>query len=262
MVTGAASGIGAAIAEAAGRAGYRVVLADIDEAAAEARAAALAGPCRALGLDVRRPEAWAKALEDLSGHEGLPDVLVNNAGLAHSGRAEQMGADAHRHMIEVNLLGVINGTTALLPAMLERASGHIINIASLASFVPMPGLATYSATKHAVRAFTNAVALEQAGSKVAFTVVCPGPVDTPMLARQIDDDMAALSFADSPIPAVAIAQAVLRAMVTRPREVLVPAARGRLLSIAGLFPGLVARMLPLAWRRGRRQLDRLRDGDR
>ena len=179
VVTGGASGIGRALAARLSAEGMRVVIADV-EAAALARAAAELG---AVGLmvdvaDRASVDALAAAVTD---RFGAVHVLCNNAGVASTAAIADMTADDWRWILGVNVWGVINGVAAFLPLLeRNRDGGHIVNTASVAAFSVTPLHGAYCATKHAVIAFTETLALEleQSGSNVGVTALCPGPVST------------------------------------------------------------------------------------
>ena len=258
FVTGAAHGIGAAFARLAVGRGCRVVLADVDVETARALAAALGEPALAVPLDVRDAEAWERALDQAWQHFGRVDVLVNNAGLLHDGTLLEQSEEQLRHMLEVNLMGAVNGLRAAVPRLARQGGGHVIDVGSLAGYVPLKGQAFYSATKHALRALHHAFALEQAGGPVAFTLVCPAAVDTRMLRRQVAADSNAVAFAGRPLSAEQVAEGLWRAAERRPRELLLPAAGGLGARLLGAFPGLLALVTPHVERAGRRSLRALR----
>ncbi len=258
MLTGGASGIGAATAELLVARGHRVAVCDVNREATLNLCAKLGERAHPLYLDVRQYTEWERALNETWNELGGVDVLINNAGLVHTGLSHEVPLEKLSHMVDVNLVGVINGVHSAVPRFLEQGYGHVINTASLASFIPLPGTAVYAATKHAVRAFTHGCAIELGDTPVKFTLVCPGAVETPMLAKQVDDDAAALSFSDKPLAPQSVAQAILKAAEEQPREILVPPVRGNLLRLAGAFPGIVNRMFPAAQRRGRAELARRR----
>lgn len=136
-----------------------------------------------------------RALEAAWRRFGAVDVLVNNAGLLHGGTLLEQPEDQLREMLEVNLLGVANGMRAYVPRAISRGEGHVVNVASLAGYVALPGQAFYSATKHAVRALHQAFSMELETQAVTFTLVCPGAVETRMLRQQIPVDSNAVAFA-------------------------------------------------------------------
>lgn len=255
MVTGAATGIGAAIVECCLREQYRVLAVDIDRDGLEALASACPG-VEAAVLDVSDERAWGEIISDEEARGGPIDVLINNAGICSPGRCDQVSSRDDRLTVEVNLMGVIHGVRTLLPRFLERGSGHFINVASMAAFAPAPDLAAYCATKHAVRAYTHSCALDHRHTNIQWTLACPSAVETPMLQRMREKRAGVVVFTETPMPPERFATEVVRAIRSPRREVLVPAARGRLIRLFGLFPGLVARGMDGAEKRGRAQLDR------
>ncbi|MCH9816409.1 MAG: SDR family oxidoreductase, partial [Actinomycetia bacterium] len=132
------------------------------------------------------------------------DLMVNNAGIAIGGPIAELDIAHWDRAIDVNLRGVVNGVQAVLPAMLTRGRGHIVNVASLAGLIPSPGMAPYSATKHAVVGMSLSMQLDLADTGVDVTVVCPGFTDTPILDKFNPADLppvpsggSARSFAES-----------------------------------------------------------------
>ena len=147
--------------------------------------------------------------------------------------------------------------------MIEQGGGHIINVASIAGLVPVPGLAAYSASKHAVRAWSLAAAQELKAHGVYLTAVCPGPVDTPMLDAQVDHDEAALTFsAPRMLTAQEVVDAIMdRALVLRPMEVLVTVPRSGqapMARLVGALPELGTWVRPIITRIGRHNQARAR----
>jgi NADP-dependent 3-hydroxy acid dehydrogenase YdfG len=186
VVTGAASGIGFAVAERAAAEGMTVVLADIDSGRLRDAAAALRGT----GADVH--SAWV----DVSDRESVTDLarrvredagdawlLVNNAGVYLSAPFTQMPAADWEFVVGVNLWGVVHCMQAFLPGMVERDSGHVVNTSSIDGLVTVRNAAGYVAAKHAVSALSETVyrELEEAGSSVGISVLCPAAVATDIL---------------------------------------------------------------------------------
>jgi NADP-dependent 3-hydroxy acid dehydrogenase YdfG len=250
LLTGAAGGIGAETAEALVAAGHRVVVCDLEREAVAALADRLGDAAVAMYLDVRQAIEWERAASEAWQRFGHIDVLINNAAIASTGALQEIPSRAHAQMLDVNVMGVIHGIQAFLPRFQSAGGGHIINIASFASFIPMPGLATYAASKHAVRALSEALALELEDGPVRVTVISPGAVETPMLAAQRKDPWAALSFSDDAVPPSAVARAIVKAVDTRCAEIFVPPTRGKLLRVLAAFPGLMGRVLKVARQRG------------
>lgn len=182
LITGASSGIGAEIARELARRGHPCVLvarrADrLGELAGEITAAAGVRVV-ALAADLGDP-AQRAALPDRVAEQGLSvEILVNNAGLSTLGPAHRGEPEADLHMIEVDVMAVVDLCARFLPAMVERGSGAVLNVASTAAFQPLPGQAGYGAAKAFVLSYTHSIAAELAPSGVTATVLCPGPVDT------------------------------------------------------------------------------------
>ncbi|MEU6558684.1 SDR family oxidoreductase [Nocardia nova] len=180
-ITGGARGIGYSIAEQLRHDGARVALGDID-AEAVREAGARLGAAAAVPVDVTDPGSFAAFLAAVTEQAGPVDVLINNAGIMPVGRFTAESDDITRRILEVNVLGVMHGTKAALPAMLARGGGHIINIASLAGENPTPGMATYCASKQAVLGFTETMRLEYRGTGVHFSAVLPTFTRTELIA--------------------------------------------------------------------------------
>jgi len=223
-ITGAARGIGAAVAAEVVRRGGRVLLGDLDAEAVAAVATRL-GPAALFGrLDVTDDASYAQWLE-----LAQVDVLVSNAGVMWVGAYDEEPEVAGRRMMDVNFWGVVRGTRLVLPAMLHRGSGHVVTVASLASYIGPRGEATYGATKHAVHGWTKAVRAELRGRGVDFTLVLPAVVETELAAGTDSGGVPRLTPEQ-------VASAVVDA-IERPRfEVFVPARTSALVRIFALLP--------------------------
>ncbi|WP_328767118.1 SDR family NAD(P)-dependent oxidoreductase [Streptomyces sp. NBC_00286] len=257
FVTGAANGIGAAVAELAIARGHRVMLTDVDEAAVLARARELGTRAAACALDIRSTEGWSRAFEAAEAAFGVVDVLVNNAGIIHTGHARDLSAQQHRDIVEINLLGTITGVCTALERMTAQGHGHIINVCSMTAFLPLPGYATYCGTKYGLRAFHHSVAIEERDGPLDFTIIHPPSTRTGMLDQEMADPSCAISFAEKSYAPERIAEAVVDAVTSKPVEVVFPPLAGRVQRIAGVFPRLMRRVIPMAEARGRRQREKL-----
>lgn len=249
VVTGAASGIGFALAQRLLGLGHQVCACDINLDAMSALNAFTSGSDQLLikALDVRDAVAWQTLMTDIVAQWGSVDVLANVAGVLRDGWAHEAIADDVHWQIDINVKGVMFGCQAVLPHMLAQGSGHIINIASLAGLSPVPGLSIYSASKFAVRGYTLGIAMELADKGIAVTVVCPDAVQTPMLDIQKGREQAALTFSG---PRALSAEEVVDAIVgpvwqKRPMEVTLPSWRGATARAASMFPESSAKALGL-----------------
>lgn len=271
IVTGGASGIGRALGAALVRRGDRVVLADVDGAAAAAVAEQLdaAGPggATAAAVDVREADAVAALVSGTAERYGRLDLLFNNAGLGIGGPAEELSLAHWDRTVDVNLRGVVHGVQAAYPLMLRQGSGHIVNTASLAGLVPMPGSAPYATTKWAVVGLSLSLRAEGAARGVRVSVVCPSGVDTPILDKGTPADLPRVPSAEAIdtravitrlsggrlLSADALAADVLRG-VDRNRALIVAPRQARVLwRLMRLSPSLVLRVSAAVAARGREE---------
>lgn len=188
LVTGGAGGIGAAICAALAEQGAAVAVADLNRDAALAVAAQLADKgAVAIGvsIDVRSRAAAADAVAEVVAALGPVDVLVNNVGNDIAWPFLDTTEEFWDRTYEVNLKGAFTTTHVVLPSMIERGAGRIVNIASEAGKVGSSGSVAYSAAKGGVIAFSKALARELAARGVTVNAVCPGPTDTPLLERSL-----------------------------------------------------------------------------
>ena len=181
IVTGGASGIGRALCEELGRRGAQVVVADINMEGAERTAStitAAGGRVRAVHVDVTKAEDVRRLIQETASAHGRLDFMFNNAGIVTVGEVRDMDLGHWHRILDINLMGVIYGTTAAYALMIKQGFGHIVNTASAAGLGPFPLLASYVMTKHAVVGLSTTLRLEGAGLGVKVSVVCPGFVRT------------------------------------------------------------------------------------
>lgn len=243
VVTGANGGLGRALVERLTTAGYAVVGVDIE--GTERR------------LDVTDPAA-CRALAD----EVRPAVWVNNAGVLGAGDAASQPDAIIERVVAVNLLGVIHGTRAAVASMRAHGGGHVVNVASLAAWVPVPGEAVYAATKAGVLSYTLGLRaeLDAAGVRdVRLSVLCPDGMLTPMVLDALHDDAQALAFsAPSLTTPERVADRVID-VLRRPRLVSsVPRWRGAQVRLFAGMPDLMLRTAPIFTRIGLRNLEKAR----
>ena len=184
FVSGAASGIGMALARSLHECGARLVLADIDEAGLRDLVVELgADEDRIMThvLDVRDRTAFDECFRRVGEVWGKLDLAFNNAGIGIFGDALEFTADDWDKLVDVNIKGVINGTISAISSMKRQGFGKIVNMASISGLVPFPGMSGYSATKHAVVGFTKSMAVECEDLGIRFCTVCPGIIRTPLV---------------------------------------------------------------------------------
>jgi NAD(P)-dependent dehydrogenase (short-subunit alcohol dehydrogenase family) len=181
-ITGGAQGIGKATATALVRRGCRVAIGDIDLALAEKTAAGLGGGTVALSLDVTDRTSFAAFVDEAERQLGPLDVVINNAGIMPVTALVDESDDSIKRQIDINIYGVIVGTQLAIERMRPRGSGHIVNIASQAGKTALPGIATYSGTKHAVVGICESVKAELRNSGVEVHCVMPTVVNTELTA--------------------------------------------------------------------------------
>lgn len=225
VITGAARGIGLATARAFLAEGARVFIGDLDGDLAKAAADELG--CVGGAVDVRS----RTSLEGfLAGVDPPLVVLVNNAGIMPAGRFVDEQDAVTDAIVDVNLNGVLRATKLVLPGMLERGSGHIVNVASYLGEVPAAGLATYCATKHAVIGFSEALRDELAGTGVSVTTVLPSAVRTDLVSGvKLGGLLPTVDPED-------IARAIVGTCRSRPAIVAVPGWMRSYEAVAALLP--------------------------
>lgn len=180
FVTGAAAGIGRATAELFAARGYQVGAYDIDEVGLTRLAADLPGVHTAV-LDVTDAAQWAERLREFHERTGRLDILVNNAGIARAGAFAEIDLAAHRAVVDVNIGGVLTGTHTAFPYLRDTPGAQVVNLCSASAIYGQPELATYGATKSAVKSLTEALDLEWRGHDIRVIAIWPLFVATAMV---------------------------------------------------------------------------------
>lgn len=189
VITGAGSGIGAATARAAAAKGAKVCVSDLDAAKAQAVATEIGG--MAVQCDVRDESAVQSLIDQAGQAQGPVDIFVSNAGLGKGDPSHAASQPDEDWMLnwQVHVMAHVYASRALLPQMIERGSGHLVNVASAAGLLNQIGDAAYSATKHAAVSFAESLAITHGPDGIGVSVVCPQYVATPLLG--LDDTDAA-----------------------------------------------------------------------
>lgn len=258
VVTGAARGIGRAVAADLVRRGYLVLVTDIDGAAA-ARTADEIGAVEGLVLDVTDERANHSMATRARTHAPL-GVWVCNAGVGFEGTAADMDSASIRALVDVNLFGVIWGARAATDAYRAQASEGVIGgqigiTASLSSHGPVPGLAIYAATKAAVLSLATSMHSELRREKIGIHAICPDGVDTQMVADMDQDSQArALIAAGTFFGPDEVARKFVDLFGSRRVYRTLPAWRGTMSRISAVAPGATMRLEPLIRKAGRRKL--------
>ncbi len=186
IITGGSSGIGQALARQLAEAGAHVHIWARREALLKETLASLGGSGKHAYqvVDVGEREQVENAFERIRQEVGVPDIIINNAGVTHPNYIEKIPIEIFEQMIQINYLGTVYLTQTALPAMLERGSGHIVNVSSTAGFIGAFGFAAYGASKFAVRGYSDVLRSEMKYRGIDVSIVFPPDTDTPMMADE------------------------------------------------------------------------------
>jgi NAD(P)-dependent dehydrogenase (short-subunit alcohol dehydrogenase family) len=250
IVTGAGSGIGAALCRALVAEGADVLCTDIDGAAASRTAADTAGPgaARAMQLDVTDAAAVQAAVDDVVSQAGRLDLMFNNAGITWGGDTELLTLEHWNSIIDVNIRGVVHGVAAAYPQMVRQGYGHIINTASMAGLAAAGLITSYVMTKHAVVGLSLALRTEAAAHCVGVLAICPTAVETPILEKGLIGKFDGRDFylngqgTKTPYDPDRLARDALRAVERNQALLVVPRRAHAAWLFARLAPGLLQRM--------------------
>jgi NAD(P)-dependent dehydrogenase (short-subunit alcohol dehydrogenase family) len=228
-ITGAARGIGKATATALVRKGCRVAIGDLDGALAEQTAAGLGGGTIALALDVTDRSSFADFLDETERQLGPVDVVINNAGIMPVTALVDESDDSIRRQLDINVYGVIVGTQLAIERLRPRGTGHIVNIASQAGKTALPGIATYSGTKHAVVGISESVRAELRDTGVEVHCVMPTLVNTELTAGLGQKLIKAVDADD-------VADEIIEALEVGRFDVFVPRSNAIMTRVSVLLP--------------------------
>lgn len=238
VITGASSGIGALVARYAAERGAYPILAARSMDKLRQVSATISAPHACIQLDVTDTDNVNQQFKQLLEQHGHIDILVNNAGFGLFETAMELSLHDYEAMMDVNYMGVVRCTKAVLPAMLERGQGHIVNVASIAGKVGSAKSTAYSASKHAVLGFTNSLRMETAGTGVRISAVNPGPIDTPFFDTADPSGQYKRNLGWFIMPAEKVAKRIIRVMDTQAVEVNMPWLASTGTKLMQLFPRL------------------------
>jgi len=246
VVTGGASGLGAALAKELVAEGATVIIADIAREKAQEVSAGLGERAHAIALDVSSPEQMDSAIQQVKSDFGALDLFFNNAGISSYGEATDLPFAEWERVLRINLMGVIAGSLSACRVMKAQGSGNIINMGSASVFSCDPLLGPYITSKFGVVGFSRVLAIEAEAYNVRVSVVCPGNIRTPML------DLKEPSWITPAIPVERAAKCILRGIM-RNRKIIVFPLRWRFVWWADrLSPALLNPLLRVIVRRARR----------
>lgn len=241
LITGAANGIGKALALRLIGDGHTLFLTDLSLAALEQSFGEhLHEQVAVAELDVTNAEAWQAVVSRVVGDYGRIHTLFNNAGIVKPGWVHQTPIADIDAQVDVNLKGILYGIRTVSEQMVKQGHGHIINTVSLAGVSPVPGIGVYAATKHGVRGMSLSAALELRDKGVYVSAVCPDLVSTNMLTEQLHREETAVTFSGSKTPLTPddVVNAILKVMRTKQLEIGVPESRRLLARLVSFFPQL------------------------
>jgi short-subunit dehydrogenase len=253
IITGGSEGVGAATARKFAAAGANLVLAARGKRKLEKIGEELRPITKVVlvAMDVADSDACSNLLRKAAFEFDNIDVLVNNAGYHERGFVENVSPEALGMMLDVNLKAPIILSKLVIPYLRETGGGAIINVASLAGRTPVPGAATYSASKFGLRAFTFSLADELGDANIKLAAVSPGPIDTGFIMSNIDD-VTDLTFSQPMSTADEVATEIVRLCVNSKRERSMPPISGFLSTLNYLFPFVGDLLRPALTAKGRR----------
>jgi 3-dehydrosphinganine reductase len=184
LITGGSSGIGLALARQLAGHGSQVWLVARRKEALAAAQQEIGAACRVIAADVSDWEQVQEAVEQVTRETGVPDILINSAGVTHPGYVQELPLEIFHQMMDINYFGTVNVIKAVLPGMMGRGSGHIVNLASVAGFAGVFGYSAYGASKYAVRGFSDVLRSEMKAHGIRVSIVFPADTDTPQLAYE------------------------------------------------------------------------------
>ncbi|OGX61518.1 MAG: oxidoreductase [Paenibacillus sp. RIFOXYA1_FULL_44_5] len=236
VITGASSGIGAKLAELLSERGAIPILTARSISKLEAVSAHIHGQHQILPMDVTSLEQVQHVIHTVKSEYGKIDIVINNAGFGVFADLLHASMDEFAEMMDVNYMGTVRCTKTVLPIMLEQGYGHIVNVASIAGKIATAKSSGYSATKHAVIGFTNALRQELRGTGIHISTVNPGPVQTAFFERADQTGEYAKKVERFMLKPEQVALAVISAIEKKKTEVNLPLSMALGVRLSGMFP--------------------------
>jgi len=257
LITGGSSGIGRALALKLDELGARLVLIARRQEPLERTASILQSPCRVISADVSDIKQVEEAFSKITETEGIPDIVINSAGVAHPGYVQEIPLPVFHEMMEVNYFGTVHVVKAVLPGMISKGMGHIVNISSVAGFIGVFGYSAYGPSKFAVRGFSDALRAELKPLGIRVSVVFPPDTDTPQLAYENmikPPETKALAGNAGLMKPEEVAEVILKG-VARGKYIILPGWETKFLfNVSNFLGGAIYPVMDLLIRRARRQM--------
>ncbi|MBH5317274.1 SDR family oxidoreductase [Paenibacillus sp. GSMTC-2017] len=242
LISGASSGIGALTASMLASRGAIPILTGRSEQKLKRQVAEIKGQCAYYVMDVTDMNQVQSTVEDIIAKYGKIDILLNNAGYGQFESFSDMPIESFQAMMDTNYLGIVRCTKAVLPYMLKQKSGHIINIASMAGKIGSAKSTSYTATKHAVLGFTNALRMELRPQGIFVSSINPGPIDTEFFAIADPSGSYVKNVSWFMMKPNYVSKVIIRVMERKTAEVDLPRSAGIGIKLYGLFPRLADRL--------------------
>ncbi|CAH0118418.1 MULTISPECIES: SDR family oxidoreductase [unclassified Paenibacillus] len=242
LITGASSGIGALTAQMLAAKGAIPVLTARNAEKLRDAALGIRGEYVAMTMDVTDTGQICGTVERIMDKFGKIDILINNAGYGIFESFDRLRIEQFADMMDVNYMGVVRCTKAVLPHMLEAGSGHIVNVASMAGKIGTAKSTSYTATKHAVLGFTNSLRQELAGTNVTVSSVNPGPIDTPFFEKADPSGNYVRNVSFFILKPEKVAGEIVKLIERRKPELNLPRAAAAGIKLYQLFPRLADKL--------------------
>ncbi|MDF1687758.1 MAG: short-subunit dehydrogenase [Parvibaculaceae bacterium] len=256
LITGAAGGLGRALALDLEKQGYALILTDRDEAALQSVATILAAPCEIIVADLRSPQDIARLSQRLEDAHNTVELLINNAGIGVPGSVTDIDPDLLQAHIDINLVAPMRLSQAAARSMSARKQGHIYSVVSLAGIFPLKDSAAYSASKFGLRGFNAALSLELAEHGVKVGGIYPSAIDTPMLQAEMAAPKGSpLNFSGSAhaLSPEETSAAILKSLRKGALETHLPRSEGLLAGLVMSFPRYLGPVFRYMEKEGRKK---------